>query len=57
VIIPKFALFSCSALKDELQLLVKQKKLNAELVFVSKYFHVDYTEVDRNLRKVLEANF
>ena len=52
---PKVCLVSCSALKDELQLLVKQKKLNAELVFVSKYFHVDYNEVERNLRKVLEA--
>ncbi len=52
---PKVCLVSCSALKDELQLLVKQRKLNAELVFVSKYFHVDYDEVERNLRKVLEA--
>jgi hypothetical protein len=52
---PKVCLVSCSALKDELQLLVKQKKLNAELVFVSKYFHVDYDEIERNLRKVLEA--
>jgi hypothetical protein len=52
----RVCLVSCSALKDELQLLVKQRKLNAELVFVSKYFHVDYDEVERNLRKVLEAS-
>jgi len=52
---PKVCLVSCSSLKDELQLLVKQRKLNAELVFVSKYFHVDYNEVERNLRKVLEV--
>jgi hypothetical protein len=52
---PKVCLVSCSVLKDELRLLVKQRKLNAELVFVSKYFHVDYEEVERNLRKVLEA--
>jgi hypothetical protein len=42
-------------LKDELQQLVKDGKLDAELVFVSKYFHVDYKEVEKNLRKVLEA--
>jgi hypothetical protein len=51
----KVCLVSCSVLKDELQLLVKQGKLDAELVFVSKYFHIDYTELERNLRKVLEV--
>ena len=51
----KICLVSCSVLKDELQLLVKQGKLDAELVFVSKYFHVDYAEVERNVRKVLEG--
>jgi len=52
---PKICLVSCSVLKDELQLLVKQGKLDAELVFVSKYFHIDYNEIERNLRKVLEV--
>ena len=51
----KICLVSCSALKDELQQLVKQGRLDAELVFVSKYFHVDYEAVEKNLRKVLEA--
>ena len=34
--------------------MVKQGKLDAELVFVSKFFHVDYQSVENNLRKVLE---
>lgn len=51
----KICLVSCSVLKDELQQLVKDGKLDAELVFVSKYFHVDYEEVEKNLRKVLDA--
>ena len=50
----KVCIVACSVLKDELQKLVKEGKLNAELVFVSKYFHVDYAAVESNLRKVLE---
>jgi hypothetical protein len=50
----KFCLVSCSVLKEELEQLVKQGSLDAELVFVSKYFHVDYEAVEKNLRKVLE---
>jgi hypothetical protein len=45
---------SCSVLKEELQQLVKDGSLDAELVFVSKFFHVDYAAVENNLRKVLE---
>ena len=51
---PKLCLVSCSVLREELELLVKQGSLDAELVFVSKYFHVDYAAVEKNLRKVLE---
>ena len=47
-------LVSCSVLKEELQQLVKQGSLDAKLVFVSKYFHIDYAAVENNLRKVLE---
>ncbi len=47
-------LVSCSVLRDELEQLVRQGSLDAELVFVSKYFHVDYEAVEKNLRKVLE---
>jgi len=50
----KVCLVCCSVLKEELLLLVKQGKLDANLVFVSKYFHVDYELVEKNLRKVLE---
>ena len=51
----KFCLVSCSVLKEELKQLVKQGSLDAELVFVSKYFHVVYEAVEKNLRKVLET--
>jgi hypothetical protein len=50
----KVCLVSCSVLKQELEQLVKQGRLDAELVFVSKYFHVDYEEVEKNLRRILE---
>ena len=51
---PKVCLVSCSVLKEEIQQLVKQGNLDAELVFVSKYFHIDYEALENNLRKVLE---
>ena len=47
-------LVSCSVLKRELQQLKEQGKLDAELVFVSKNFHIDYTMLETNLRRVLE---
>ena len=50
----KICLVSCSVLKQEFQELVRQGNLNAELVFVSKLFHVDYAMVEKNVRKVLE---
>jgi hypothetical protein len=50
----KICIVSCSVLKEELEQLVKEESLNAELVFVSKYFHVDYEAVEKNLRRVLE---
>ncbi len=51
---PKVCLVSCSVLREELEQLVKQGSLNAELVFVSKFFHIDYDTLENNLRKVLE---
>jgi len=45
---------SCSVLKRELQQLKAQGKLDSELVFVSKNFHVDYGLLESNLRKVIE---
>ena len=50
----KICLVSCSVLKSELQKLVKEGKLDVDLVFVSKNFHVDYALVEQNVRKVLE---
>ena len=50
----KLCLVSCSVLREELEKLVKEGGLDAELVFVSKFFHVDYAELENNLRKVLE---
>ena len=47
-------LVSCSVLKEELEQLVKIGSLKADLVFVSKYFHVDYEALEKNLRRVLE---
>ena len=51
----KICLVSCSVLKDELKELVKQGKLDVDLVFVSKSFHIDYALVEKNVRMVLEA--
>ena len=51
---PKVCLVSCSVLRDEIEQLVKSGSLDAELVFVSKFFHIDYAAVETNLRKVLE---
>jgi hypothetical protein len=50
----RICLVSCSVLKEEIMKLVKQGDLDADLVFVSKYFHVDYAQVEQNLRRVLE---
>ncbi len=47
-------LVSCSVLKEEIEQLKKQGDLDVETVFVSKYFHVDYPLVEKNLRNVLE---
>jgi gluconate kinase len=52
----KPCLVSCSVLKKELEKLVKQGDLDVDLIFVSKYFHVDYTILERNLRKVVEKS-
>ncbi len=51
---PKICLVSCSVLKKEIQQLQKEGYLDAEAVFVSKIFHIDYSMLATNLRKVLE---
>ena len=50
----KPCLVSCSVLKEEIKKLVQQGELDAELVFVSKYFHVDYAQIEKNLRPAIE---
>ena len=50
----RVCLVSCSVLRDELEQLIKKGDLDAEVVFVSKFFHVDYSQLEKNLRKVLE---
>ena len=47
-------LVSCSVLKNEIKKLVQQGELDAEMVFVSKHFHVDYAQIEKNLRPVIE---
>ena len=49
----KPCLVSCSVLKEEIKKLVKQGDLDVDLVFVSKYFHVDYALIEKNLRQVI----
>jgi hypothetical protein len=50
----KICLVACSVLKEEIQQLQKQGNLDVDVVFVSKFFHIDYTALENNLRKVLE---
>ena len=41
-------------MKREIKELVRQGKLDADVVFVSKYFHTDYDQLEKNLRPVLK---
>jgi hypothetical protein len=50
----KLCIVSCSVLKDEIQKLVKEGKLDADLLFVSKYFHIEYAQIEKHLRPVIE---
>lgn len=47
-------LVACSVFKDEIKKLVNEGKLDTEFVFVSKYFHVDYAKIEKNLRPIIE---
>ena len=51
---PKVCLVSCSVLKEEIQQLIKQGSIDAEVVYVSKFFHIDFAALEQNLRKVLD---
>jgi len=50
----KPCLVSCSALKTEVQRLVKKGDLDADLIFVSKFFHGDYAQLEKSIRAILE---
>ena len=50
----EICLVACSVLKEEIQRLIKQGKLDCNVVFVSKNFHIDYALLEKNLRKTIE---
>ncbi len=50
----KPCIVSCSVLEDEIKKLVKEGKLNADLLFVSKNFHLDYGQIEKHLHPVIE---
>jgi Protein of unknown function (DUF1638) len=52
--VAKPCLISCSVLKDEIEQLIRQGDLDVKVIFVSKYFHVDYSLVEKNLRRTIE---
>ena len=52
----KIRIISCSVLQAELEELVKQGELDADLTYVSKYFHVDYSLLEENLRQTIKEN-
>jgi gluconate kinase len=50
----KPCLVACSVLKKEIKKLVENGELDANVVFVSKYFHEDFEKLETNLRRVIE---
>ena len=50
----KPCIIACSVLREEIEKLVEQGELDADLIFVSKYFHVDYGQIEKHLRPVIE---
>jgi len=53
---PKPKIISCNVLQAELEKLAAQGDLDADLVFVSKYFHIDFGMLEENLRPILQEN-
>jgi hypothetical protein len=45
---------SCNVLQAELEKLVERGDLDVDLVFVSKYFHVDFGMLEENLRPIVK---
>jgi hypothetical protein len=50
----KPCLISCSVLKKEIDQLQRLGVLDADMVYVSKLFHVDYGLLEKNLRRTIE---
>jgi hypothetical protein len=50
----KPCLVACSVLREEIKHLMDEGELDAEIIYVSKYFHVDYAQIEKNLRPVLK---
>jgi len=50
----KLCLVACSVLKPEIKKLIENGEMDADMVFVSKYFHDDCSKLEKNLRQVLE---
>ncbi|MCL2642285.1 MAG: DUF1638 domain-containing protein [Candidatus Bathyarchaeota archaeon] len=51
----QICLVSCSVLEPELNYLIKTGKLDVDLVFINKNFHVDYSLIEQNIRKTLKS--
>jgi hypothetical protein len=41
-------------LKEEIQQLIRQGEIDVDVIFVSKNFHVDYSLLEKNLRRTIE---
>ena len=50
----KPCLVACSVLRKEIEKLIQKGELDADFIFVSKYFHVDYAQIEKNLRPTIE---
>jgi hypothetical protein len=50
----KPCLAACSVLKQEIKKLIENDEMDAEVVFVRKYFHDDYVKMEKSLCKVIE---
>lgn len=50
----KPCLVACGVLKEEIKCLIANGELDAETVFVNKFFHDDYAKLEKNLRLVID---
>jgi hypothetical protein len=50
----KPTMVSCSVLQKEIEQLKRAGDLDVDVVFVDKYFHIDYALLEKNLRQILD---